>query len=148
MKIKKGGTSGILEGDLTPMIDMTFQLIAFFMVLINFTQTEQNDKVKLPSSVLAKPAKAPLEFPITLHLTEDATVVIGGQEISIAGLDPFLLRERVVLEMDGKTTDDATIVVRAHKFSSTGRVQELIKKCQENQFEKFALRAIEDVGNN
>jgi biopolymer transport protein ExbD len=148
MKIKKGSTSGILEGDLTPMIDMTFQLIAFFMVLINFTQTEQNDKVKLPSSVLAKPAKAPLEFPITLHLTEDATVVIGGQEISIAGLDPFLLRERVVLEMDGKTTDDATIVVRAHKFSSTGRVQELIKKCQENQFEKFALRAIEDVGNN
>ena len=67
MKIKKGGTSGILEGDLTPMIDMTFQLIAFFMVLINFTQSEQNDKVKLPSSVLAKPAKAPLEFPITLR---------------------------------------------------------------------------------
>ncbi|MDP6717396.1 MAG: biopolymer transporter ExbD, partial [Pirellulaceae bacterium] len=41
MKIKKGATNNILEGDLTPMIDMTFQLIAFFMVLINFTQSEQ-----------------------------------------------------------------------------------------------------------
>ncbi len=148
MKIKKAGTSGILEGDLTPMIDMTFQLIAFFMVLINFTQSEQNDEVKLPSSVLAKPAKAPLEFPITLHLTKDATVIIGYARVSIAGLDPFLLRERTVLESQGKTTDDATIVVRAHRFASTGRVQELIKKCQENHFEKFALRAIEDVGND
>jgi len=147
MKIKKGSTSGILEGDLTPMIDMTFQLIAFFMVLINFTQSEQNEKVKLPSSVLAKPAKAPIAFPITLHLTEDATVIIGLQEISIGALGPFLVRERNVLQVQGKTTDDATIVVRAHKFSSTGRVQELIKKCQENNFEKFALRAKEDVGN-
>ena len=81
-------------------------------------------------------------------MTEDATVIIGNQEVSIAGLDPFLLRERTVLQISGKSTDDATIIVRAHMFSSTGRVQELIKKCQENQFEKFALRAIEDVGNN
>ena len=147
MKIKKGGSNNILEGDLTPMIDMTFQLIAFCMVLINFTQSEQNEKVKLPSSVLAKPAKAPLEFPITLHLTEDATVVIGGEEITIGALGPFLIRERNVLNVQGKSTDDATVVIRAHRLAATGRVQELIKKCQENNFEKFALRAKEDVGN-
>ena len=40
------------EGDLTPMIDMVFQLIAFFMVLINFAQTESNERVVLPSSCL------------------------------------------------------------------------------------------------
>ena len=148
MKIKKGRTSGILEGDLTPMIDMTFQLIAFFMVLINFTQSEQNEKVKLPSSVLAKPAKAPLEFPITLHLTRDATVVIGDAEVSIGALSPFLIRERNVLQIQGKTAKHATIVIRAHRVAATGRVQELIKTCQENNFEKFALRAKEDVGNN
>ena len=52
------------EADLTPMIDMTFQLIAFFMVLINFSQSEQNEKVTLPTSELAKPADVPLEYPI------------------------------------------------------------------------------------
>ncbi len=35
----------VAEPDLTPMIDMTFQLIAFFMVLMNFSASEQNDKV-------------------------------------------------------------------------------------------------------
>ena len=54
MRIRKKA-EGIHEGDLTPMIDMTFQLIAFFMVLVNFTQTEQNQRIQLPQSELAKP---------------------------------------------------------------------------------------------
>lgn len=36
------------EGDMTPMIDMTFQLIAFFMVLINFAEGDQDQRIKLP----------------------------------------------------------------------------------------------------
>ena len=64
MRIKKPD-SGIAEGDLTPMIDMTFQLIAFFMVLINFSQAEQNDKIELPLSELAKPPEGRLEHPVT-----------------------------------------------------------------------------------
>ena len=65
--------SGILEGDLTPMIDMTFQLIAFFMVLINFSQTEADQRILLPESELAKPPDRPLEYPITIQLKEDGT---------------------------------------------------------------------------
>jgi len=45
------------EADMTPMIDMTFQLIAFFMVLINFAEDNMDDRVKLPSSELAKVPK-------------------------------------------------------------------------------------------
>ena len=77
MRIRKRAEP-VLEGDLTPMIDMTFQLIAFFMVLINFTQTEQNQRIQLPDSTLAKPPEAPLEHPITLHLTKEGRVIIGG----------------------------------------------------------------------
>ena len=46
------------EADLTPMIDMTFQLIAFFMVLVNFSETEADARVVLPESELAKPGPA------------------------------------------------------------------------------------------
>jgi len=146
MRIKKPA-SGIVEGDLTPMIDMTFQLIAFFMVLINFTQSEQNAKIQLPDSVLAKPPDAPLEFPITLQLTKDGTVIIGGREVSIEGLGPYLVAEAEVLRVRGKSTASATVIIRAHKEAETGKVQDLIRICQKNGFEKFALRAKEDVGN-
>ena len=67
MRIAKKHDSSVLEGDLTPMIDMTFQLIAFFMVLINFTQSESNDKVQLPDSELAKPPETVLELSL-IHI--------------------------------------------------------------------------------
>ena len=73
----------LAEGDLTPMIDMTFQLIAFFMVLINFTQTESHEKVVLPSSQLVKPPEAPLEFPIILHVAQDGEIILGGQSTMV-----------------------------------------------------------------
>ena len=147
MRIKKPASS-IQEGDMTPMIDMTFQLIAFFMVLINFTQSEQNEKVQLPDSELAKPPEVPLEFPITLHLTQEGRVIIGGQETGLEGLSPYLVKEKQVLQLKGQSISDATIVIRAHKAAATGKVQELIKVCQENSFEKYALRAKEYVKGN
>jgi biopolymer transport protein ExbD len=146
MKIKKAN-SNIVEGDMTPMIDMTFQLIAFFMVLVNFTQSEQNERIMLPDSELAKPPDAPLEYPITLHLTKEGTVIVGGEEVPITGLQPYLSREANVLRIRGKPLSDATIIIRGHKDARTGKVQELIKECQMSNFEKFALRAKEDVGN-
>lgn len=129
------------------MIDMTFQLIAFFMVLINFTQSEQNERVQLPDSELAKPPDAPLKHPITLHVTKEGSVIIGGEEVSVGGLPPYLSREANALRIEGKSTADATVIIRAHKDTQTGKVQQVIKVCQENNFEKFALRAKEDVGN-
>ncbi len=128
------------EADLTPMIDMTFQLIAFFMVLINFSQSEQNDKVILPSSELAKPVDAPIDFPIIVHLTRDDTIVIGGDEISMEGLRLRMRPEISMLSLDGKTAADASIIIRGHQAAPGGKVQELITRCQELGFEKFALR--------
>jgi biopolymer transport protein ExbD len=146
MRIKKK-TFEVVGGDMTPMIDMTFQLIAFFMVLINFTQAEQDDRIVLPDSELAKPPDGPLEYPITLHLTKEGTVIIGGEEIPISGLQPYLSREANVLRIRGRPLSDATIIIRGHRDARTGKVQELIRECQNSNFEKFALRAKEDVGN-
>ncbi len=44
------------------------------------------------------------------------------------------------------TMSDATVVIRADRFAKAGVVQKLIQMCQEEKFEKFALRAQEEVG--
>lgn len=146
MRIKRP-SGGIVEGDLTPMIDMAFQLIAFFMVLLNFDQGDQNEMVQLPASAMAKPPEGPEEFPITIHLGKDGTVFFGGQQVaSLNGLRPYLQAEANVLERRKQALADAKIIIRAHKDAPTGQVQELIKVCQEARFERFALRAKEEVG--
>ena len=57
--------------DMTPMIDVTFQLITFFIFTLNFSNAVQDDRVQLPLSQLAKPAESPADDPITLQLWPD-----------------------------------------------------------------------------
>lgn len=132
---------------MTPMIDMTFQLIAFFMVLLNFSEAEQDQRIMLPQSVLAKPPERPLRHPVTIHMTRDGSVVYGGQELaSLQRLRPYLINERMVLEGRRRPMSDATVVIRADRLARAGVVQKLIELCQEEKFEKFALRVKEDYG--
>ena len=141
MRLRKKTGAPLAEGDMTPMIDMTFQLIAFFMVLINFTEADQNERIHLPKSELAKPADVPFESPLTLQLTKQSTVLFNGMELTIAELQPELRREKNILKRLGKDTAKSTIIIRADAAAETGGVQERIKGCQETGFEKFAPRA-------
>lgn len=130
---------------MTPMIDMTFQLIAFFMLLLNFTEGDQNERVKLPDSSLAKPPEGPIEGAIFLNLTKEGTVIYGGNFIStFEALRPYLNVEAQMREYQKKSAADATIIIRADREAPTGRVQELMAVCQQSKFEKFALRAREE----
>jgi biopolymer transport protein ExbD len=133
------------EGDMTPMIDMTFQLIAFFMVLINFAEGDQDQRIKLPSSELAKPPDAPVEAPLILQLTEEGTVLMGGDRVPISGMDRYLGTEAEIIKRQNKLPSDASVIIRADRGTKTGLVQELIKKCQEKGFEKFSLRAKQEA---
>jgi biopolymer transport protein ExbD len=131
---------------MTAMIDMVFQLIIFFMVLINFSQDDQNQAIKLPTSELAKPAEIPLENPLVLNLAFNGNIYFGAETATIAGLRPLLELEANVLKSNGKSAKDANVIIRADGNTSGGLVQELIKKCQESGYEKFALRAKEEIG--
>lgn len=145
MRVSQRHPQSQVELDMTPMIDMTFNLIAFFMLLINFSQSEQNDRVILPVSELAKPAEVPTEFQIVAHLTNADTVEIGGNIVNLEALRSQLSPELSLLQVSGKTPADAYVVLRGHESIPGGRVQDIIKRFQDIGFERFALRAKEDI---
>jgi len=147
VKIKARGAEYV-EIDYTPMIDMTFQLIAFFMILINFGDGEQDQRVQLPSSAIAKPPQAPLETPITIQMVRDGKIIMNGQLLNdVNAIRPFLKAEQYDLQTKNQNPKDATIIIRAHKDAKTGLVQQIIKVCQEIGFEKFILRAKSELGH-
>ena len=131
------------EADMTPMIDMTFQLIAFFMVLINFAEDNQDARVKLPSSELAKVPEQVVTSPIVLQISKDGNVLFNGDELPVNSpqMKKALQREAQVLKAKDLTPGVANVIIRGHGLVPTGKVQELIKICQEVKFEKFMLRA-------
>jgi biopolymer transport protein ExbD len=146
MKIKARGPNYV-ELDYTPMIDMTFQLIAFFMIVINFEAAEQNENVKLPLSALARPPQSASESPITIQMVADGRIVMGGEYYADAdAIRPLLANERYVLQSQRRKAASATVIIRADRAAQTGRVQEIIQACQEAGFEKFTLRARSEAG--
>ena len=146
---------GFTEPDMTPMIDIVFQLLTFFMIAINFENTKADERVKLPRDMLAKPPEVKPEHELVLNFgyerdkkgvrtpNQAPTVFYNEKHVEVAQLTPDLEQEKRVMEaMHGKdVVAKATVLIRADSEVPTGLVQQLIKKCQDNGFTKFSLRA-------
>ncbi len=153
MRYKKH-ESTVIEPDMTPMIDIVFQLIAFFMMVTNFEQTQADERVKLPSDQLARPPVTSREKVLVINVgfnrdqegvkTDPTAYVFEGDvQTPVLEYGPRLKEEKRVAEAlygpDGHK--DMIIEIRADSETPTGLVQELIKLAQEAGFEKFSLRA-------
>lgn len=129
------------EMDMTPMIDVTFQLIAFFMFVLNYTEVDQDQRINLPSSELARPPEVAYEQPVTIQLAKDDKIYFAGDELTTAGLKSALLREAQIVKLNPKKkVSDVTVIIRADKTAKAGKVQEIIQLCQQAEFDTFALR--------
>lgn len=141
MKFNKKQNSKILEGDLTPMIDMTFQLIAFFMLLINFSKVDRAEEISLPVSELAVPPDGSIEYKMILNLEPGGNVIFAGQRIdNIDVMGPILNQEVSNAQRENVDAGDVAVIIRSHADSPTGLVQKLISKCQDSDLESFILR--------
>ena len=139
---RKGGSEpSKTDIDMTPMIDVTFQLITFFVFTLNFSEAVRDDRIQLPMSQLAKPAELPPPDPVALQVMQDGRVIYAGEPVAMQDVGGYLENEKRVLISAGKEPSGATVVVRGHKNAKTGMVQDLVKVCQEKGFERFVLRA-------
>ena len=125
------------EADLTPMIDMTFLLIAFFVMLINFNDNDQQE-VNLPKSEVAKPPEKPPEQYLVIHVTKEGKAIYGGFPIEVSDMKKRLITYKQLHQ----NYKDAVIIIRGDEDAKTGKVQELIEVCQEQAFDKFKLSAL------
>ncbi|MEX1094778.1 MAG: biopolymer transporter ExbD [Planctomycetales bacterium] len=161
MRIKKAA-SNISEIDLTPLIDIVFQLIAFFMLISNFEQTQADERVKLARDPLAQPPKVARENDLVInagYFRDDAGNIIPEKVTQEKGPFVFFLGEAVLVPQfarhlateaklqrdEGIEPADITVVIRADKEVPTGLVQELIKQSQEAGYAKFALSATQQI---
>lgn len=148
MHFKNKRKTEILEGDLTPMIDMTFQLIAFFMLLINFSEVDRAEDIVLPKSVLATPPTERPDYQMILNLDPDGSVVFAGQRIEkVSLMSPILVQEVNNASRARKPVppEDIAVIIRAHEDTPTGTVQELISKCQSEKLENFKFRVKDEA---
>jgi biopolymer transport protein ExbD len=145
---------GFTGPDMIPMIDIVFQLMMFFMIAITFENTKAEDRVKLHRDMLAKPPEVKPEHELVLNfgyqrdkngnkINSVPTVFYNERDFEVGELTRVLDEEKRVLEgTHGRDViEKVTVLIRADSDVANGLVQQLIKKCRDNGFTKFSLRA-------
>jgi biopolymer transport protein ExbD len=150
-----GSTSTELkaEPNLTPLLDVVFQLITFFMLVMNFSNDNYDQRIRLPVAGSARPIDdaGHVEDRLVLNVDQDGHLLIGGEVQPLHKAVQTIKHEADLvklnlkaggIKLDASGSLPTTIVLRADKETSFSAVLGLIKACQANGFRKFALKAM------
>ena len=152
-----GSVSGEVhaEPNLTPMLDMVFQLVTFFMLVINFKSAALDLSLKLPVVGSARPVDSKgQEELLVLNIDNLGTLNVYGAkkrdreiESYIAGEAQASLLTARQKQPDIKAGDElpTTVVIRADKNTPFKLLNRVIKSCQDNGFRKFALKGLNEA---
>jgi len=142
-------TEANAEPNLTPMLDMVFQLITFFMLVINFKAASMDLNLRLPVVGSARPVDTQgTEQLLVLNVDSKGQLNVYGQPKDI----PSYIRAEAKASFDSAMAENpkfdkkddlpTTVVVRADKETPFNLLNVVIKTCQDNGFRKFALKAM------
>jgi len=115
--------------ELTPMIDVVFLLLIFFMISTTFIETP-GISIKLPESSTSIADKEPEE--IKVYLAENGNIYLRDEQISLAALQAHL-------KTYGARSAQMTFLLMADKEAKHGQVVQLMDSAKSNGFGKLAI---------
>ena len=140
------------EPNLTPLLDVVFQLITFFMLVINFSQDNFDSRIKLPIAGSARPqddASKMADERLVLNVDSRGNLLFNGQELSAAQATQKIKLEAQIARANikalrGKVDPNqelpARVVIRADRETPFAALFGLIGTCQSNGYQKFDLK--------
>ena len=141
------------EPNLTPLLDVVFQLITFFMLVINFSKDTYVQGIRLPVAGSARPVEGAQAVEDRLVLNIDSkgrlhfyNKIIGAEEamkeIGIQAEVARLSARRSKLNIAPGDQLPTTIVIRGDSQLKFSFLNRYINACQINGFHKFDFKAM------
>ena len=135
VKINKGRTEELFN--FTPMIDVVFNLLIFFMVATRFAEEERSLEVELPTASEAMPLTAkPSE--IYINIDDSGNFFVGTQEVTAEELDALLMKA----SRDNPLNQ--TVVIRADKRVPWDSVATAMNACVKAGIRDYTAAIAED----
>lgn len=119
--------------ELTPLIDVVFLLLIFFMISTTFSKVVTKLDLKLPS------AKAVVE-----QKTKDYIIEVSADEIAFNGETCSLEELNKKLKALADANPDEVIILKADKKVDYGRVIKVIGLCKSHKLNRLAMAALSD----
>lgn len=130
VRYRRGLRAGKSDINMTPLIDMVFILLIFFIVTTSFVR-EAGVDVQRPS---AQTAQTKEKANVILGLTSDGRVFVEGRSLDIRSVRAYM--ERFLAE-----TPDGAVVIVADKDSATGAAVQVLDQCRLAGVQNISLAA-------
>ncbi|MBI3836880.1 MAG: biopolymer transporter ExbD [Planctomycetia bacterium] len=131
------------------MLDMVFQLVTFFMLVINFKAAQLDMNLKLPVVGSARPVDTKGQqdlLVLNINAFGQLTVYNTPKDVEsyIAGeaQSSFLAARQKNPNLQPGDELPTTVVIRADRATPFHLLNRVIKACQEHGFRNFSLKAM------
>ncbi len=137
------------DPNLTPILDMVFQLITFFMLVINFKTASMDLSLHLPTVGSARPVETKGTDLLVLNIDREGMLRVFGNEIkdrpgyiAMEAQASLLAARRFNPELKEGEELPSMVIIRADRKTSFQKLYAVIVQCQQNGFRNFSLKAL------
>jgi biopolymer transport protein ExbD len=109
--------------DLTPVIDMVFMLLIFFLVATTFQRQEREAKIALPQASASSPISSAMRE-IVINVTREGAMIVNAKTLDEASLLSML--RAAVAQNPGQKVN-----VRGDRDASYGAVARALDVCKQ-----------------
>ena len=117
--------------NLTPMIDIVFLLIIFFMVGTRFSENEQQYEIELPKASVVEPMTSRPDA-IVINVARSGKVTINGEQFELPDL-------QTRLEAARKAYSEQSVLIRGDGAGIYQSVVDVMDICHKAQIRVFSL---------
>ena len=117
--------------NLTPMIDIVFLLIIFFMVGTRFSEIEQQYDIELPTATTVEPMTSRPDS-IVLNVARSGDVMISGETVSLEELSTRLTAAR-------KAYTEQAVLIRGDGEGVYQSIIDVMDLCHKAEIHRFSL---------
>jgi biopolymer transport protein ExbD len=108
--------------ELTPLIDMVFLLLIFFLVASSFQQTEREMQIALPVASSAGPISMALRE-LIINVDENGDIYVSGARISEEDL-------KAMVEQAVSANPDQKVTVRGDRTTAYANIVRVLDVCK------------------
>jgi biopolymer transport protein ExbD len=126
---RQHGNRGITVLEITPLVDVVFLLLIFFLLTATYVRNPNLD-ISLPKATLNQLSTQQKD--LTVAITEEGEIRYDGQEISVEKLEGILRAEFAV-------DQESIVVVQADTDSKHGKVVEVMDLAKKIGFARLAI---------
>jgi biopolymer transport protein ExbD len=122
---------------MTPMIDIVFQLLIFFLLASTVAEEERDIKIRLPQGSQGDSRGLSAGSRLMIGVRQDGSVTLGGQALELPEL-----RKRLIDA--GRSKEKPGVVIRWDKKAYVEIAAEVLQYCKEAGLESVSIAYYHD----